>query len=61
MKFILEFGDITYGELMDRIEAVVKKMRTEHKSASKLDTGERYYIMPSKKDFEEWDKEDKEG
>lgn len=60
MQFILEFGDLTYEEIWERLEAVAKKMRTEHKCPSKLDTGERYYIIPSKKDFDEWDKEDKD-
>jgi hypothetical protein len=58
MRFILEFGELTYGEIMDRLEAVVKKMRAEHLCSSKIDTGERYYILPSDSDFDEWDKQE---
>lgn len=57
MKFILEFDDITYEELIDRLESVVKKMRSECKCPSTLETGERYYIIPSKRDLDEWNEE----
>jgi len=60
VEFIFEFdGNLTYKEIIDRLDKVVKKMKTESKCPSTLDTGEKYYILPSKKDFDEWDKEDK--
>jgi len=57
MKFIMEFGDLTYEEIIIRLRMIADKMDTEHRCPSKIPTGERYYILPSKEDFDEWDKE----
>jgi hypothetical protein len=54
MKFIMEFGDLTYEEIIIRLRMIADKMDTEHRCPSTIPTGERYYILPSKKDFDEW-------
>jgi|WetSurMetagenome_2_1015567.scaffolds.fasta_scaffold49911_9 hypothetical protein len=58
MKFIMEFDDLTYEEIINRLRMIADKMDTEHKCPSSISTGERYYILPSKRDFDEWEKEE---
>jgi hypothetical protein len=57
MKFIVELGDLTYKEIITRLRMIADKMDTEHKCPSTISTGERYYILPGKEDFDEWDNE----
>ena len=60
MKFVFEFDDLTYREIMDRLKCIVAYMEEHSKfpSGSPLIDGESCYIVPSEKAFDAWDEDE---
>jgi hypothetical protein len=57
MNFIFEINDNwTYADLMDKVEEVAAHMRKTRMCPGALPSGERYYLCPTKEDFDKWDK-----